>query len=259
MSLVINSNDQASWFLVSNQPIWMSPDFQNSALFFVDGNISTTRWHTVSSNPIVASINWTPINNWCSEVIVPDYFTWVNWTDAGSWAFAQHWYQTSNGSNARRFAIKQQLQWWEIVWKNVLFPVPKRICVWWNNIVVPFCRLNYIVELLHSDWTITQVATTFHDLTTNAFSYVFWVWYYIVDWQWTSSLWRITWVASVWWTELISWPWFVAQAWDYLCLNLELTFRANYSDSSYDGGVWFWYKYTNNDMYRYRPVEVSLD
>lgn len=263
MSLVLNTNASGGgWYTLSNESLWMFPDFQNSAQFFIDWIIGTTHWYTTSDWHYVANINWTKINDRCMNIVAPDYYTWVNTNHLWMCWIIMYWQASTidTYSISRRFAIYDQLNWWEIVWKKIIFPfvVSEYAGSTWNYSKQG--KYTYTVQLLHSDWTLTDIATKTHTYgMSNISLWSSWTQRIILDGTRVSqSLSRMS-MQNVVWDTLYTWNWVVASAWDYLCLKIDLTEANAWSWDTLYNWINFWFKYTSEDWERYKPVEVSLD
>lgn len=242
MSLVLDTNANGWWYEFANIMLdhpWY-PDF-NQILLKPAFPIETTnyKWIEVQSGDNipsrynVLSVNWTVINFWASELVAPICFQWNWWW---WWYWNQSKIHCPNGwwtSWTYRVWLKNQLSWWEIIWKLIRWAVHYSTHTTTNKTRHATIR----VWLLHSDWTITYCGSTI-----DAPSLTTWTaWWYMVYYSQTNT-------------------WIVAQAGDYVIADVWIT------STVYGALVWFWMDWWPNPEETYSwmdwspfPIEISIE
>ena len=264
MSLVLNTNASGGgWYVVSNESLWMFPDFQNASQLVIDRALLFDNGATVNDWHYVESVNWTKINFRCSSIVAPDYRLWVNWSN--SWTLWLWIIWNRLWTWTKRRWLQQKLNWWETVWKQIIFPAPLYLASWtaggWYH--ATDVQIDMTVGLLHSDWTISQLWTTSFTPSWWSTTSAWWIWtrYNPETNSWRTMM-KLSWMALN-WTQIVSWQWVVAQAWDYIVLTITYAIKTQpwswWVAVDFSQWVWFWYKYSLDDYERYSPVQVSID
>jgi len=165
--LTLNTNAWWNWsFVMANQNLWDSsmfwyPNFDMLLLHPAGEEIHQTTT-AITGWPVVHSVNWTPINNWWSNLVRPYCKIWALYYAQQStsytsqnrfwiyWAIFTVSTYNSSPTVSRRFWIPLILSWWELIW---------RYCIWSFNFFQysPNTYVKIHIWLLHTDWTIDYI------------------------------------------------------------------------------------------------------
>ena len=244
--LVIDSN-QAWWFdRKSNFMIWWYPDF-SKLLVKPQETVSPTSW-------TYFQLYWIDIHWIASNLSENTYYKWTS-TASTYWQFTVfgsscQWnktyasYDTITTTQIKRVLIPWMLQGWEIIWKEILYD-------WSITQSSNYSAMNWkammkaVVQLLHSDWTLTDVWEIYF-LNQTSFSSI------------TSK----TYICK----NYIQTNWVVAQAWDYVVVSLQDNIQVyNNSSSPTQANVYyqvnFWYDWTPSWTMNQKtsPIQISID
>lgn len=257
MSLVINSNDIiSSWNRQSNYFLDTYPNF--SQILIKPMGLASW-WNKDTSANTVADINWTKINLFSAMLNESRFYIWnsVAW-DYGSpwqvqiWSWTVSWNaEITLNVTLTRLWCPFTFVWWEIVWKQV----------YWNWFLYTYDNnnTNYFIsweqtglimttQLLHSDWTLTNVNT----------------WNVRIVWAWSGR--NAT-------GEIFSQSsWWVAQAWDMIVVSISWTIKVHttWNISARTTYFWllFWYDWTTATWIWWsataptcpcRPIQISIE
>jgi len=253
--LVLNTNQSWwGWYKISNENIlWAYPDFENSILLTFPFN----HWDIFSNvwNETALDINWTKINRFCESIVAPQFFTIykpMNLTSSNQLWYApiinvNCWSANNTSTYTVRFWLPWQMKWWEIIWKQIITPElltqPYPWSTWYKAV-------NYKIWLLHSDWTISYIWNHSWNVasTSNSISSYSWSELWLNSW---TSLYRTNKLSSV-----IKTSWIVAQEWDYLIYEIELSRVSSASTTIY---LYFGAPYPVDKAWIQYPIQVSID
>jgi len=252
MSLVLNTNTSWWWaYQLSNSDIWVSyPQFENNCILFAQ--VSLENWNEIQT---AYSVNWTAVNfitwvleaPWCFQIA--DY-TWA--ADHIPW-----WYYIWNintlPSNTIRIWTREAVSAWLTIWKTVVFPQLLQRSA--NSSVNRLSSITYKVWLLHSDWTISYIATK--TITSGTMQYIN---MFPSTWDW--SVWKSFssyYYKNFWYTNEVSRTnWIVSQEWDYIIAEIVLP-----SDeyATFNWYLFFWtvVPYWNILTTTNRVFQISID
>lgn len=238
--LVLNTNNQGGGgYTLSNEFLEMYPDFQNSILVIPPTSVNWTL-------PETHSVNGTKINFRSWTLTAPNF--WNNSTDAGR--ISIWWWSWANYDRTTNFRvwIPNKLNWWEIIWKKLIWWVAWVFTSsqWWSSTTmsVRIDKLDYIVKLLHSDWTLTTIWTV--AITGEALSWMY------------ANQERYYQYDNV---KTVETSWVVAQEWDLIVVDYDVKIHCQTTSTSYwgTGNLLLWYKMTSDDLKRIRPLQISID
>lgn len=258
MSLVLNTNQSwGGWYELSNEFLWRYPDFKESLLLYFNKILRfEIGQNIVNTWTFVAEINNTKINYWSWTLIAPNYFYWKN--NSNTSETTPCWFAFPQPNFTKRIWICKQLNWWEIIWKKVIFWRPLWILVT-NNYKTNTATIKYTVRLLHQDWTLTNVSEKIFNIWEGQ-SWSTTIVSYFDDKPYTSQVSDFFYNSVLEWTSLVEWSGVVAQEWDYVVVDVEwtwLTFSGTWSNQFM--WVFFWYESTNNPSRRIEPIQISVE
>lgn len=251
MSLVLNTNKSWWWgYQLSNGEIWVSyPQFENNCILFAQ--VSLDNWSTI---PTAYTVNWTAVNfmTWVLEAPscfqIADY-TW-NASNIPWWYYI--WNVWNLPSNIIRIWTKEPISAWMTIWKTVVFPQLLQRSA--STSTTRLTDITYKVWLLHSDWTISYIATTTITTWTTKSIYML-----PTTWDWTT--WRdftSYYYQKFWETNQVSMTsWIVSQAWDYIIA--EIVFPSNYTQFYWYLFLWTVVPYWNLLTTTNRVFQISID
>lgn len=252
--LVINSNSRQEGFTISNSQIWVYPDLNNYLFLMPDLLFDQPKDTDPSTATAIETIWGTNINRYPGRFIMPEYLIW---TASGSTqplgVFSING-DTNSHTSSMRIWTEFDFSGWEVIGESII----------WGNVVgilagtvnvsyVHIYTIKFTVQLLHSDWTLTQIAQKVYTYT---------------DLSWLSDLGsvgrttpsyqdvhfgRITSITP---TKTAQ-TWVTALAWDRLVLDIEYSGRVSNSSVIWTG-LFFGYKYTSDDALRCVPTQVSI-
>lgn len=255
---VINANKQQDWFIISNSQLWMYPDYKGSLFLSLDTLRDVAINSTPSSITAIETIGWTNINRYSPRFIMPDYLIGVS--GSGIQPIGILCNDTAHSGNYTPVTIRVWLEnwfnWGEVVGENI---------VWWGVVGMlasgsnyGYGRINSIkftAQLLHSDWTLTEIAERI--LLSQEVS-------------WWTDLWEIwttrpgnTTVHYGYTDKLFIPPvkttqtWKTAAVWDRLVLDIYYNWKITNATTS-GCGLFFGYKYSPDDTNRFMPTQVSI-
>lgn len=247
MSLVLNTNASGGgWYTITNEFIDNYPDVKNSILMcpvIWTGQTSEIQTNaTITSLPAILNVNWTPVNFLVKQICFPEYLTWINWTD--------FWWRWTSWPNASwnctfRYWFDKALNWWETVWKKIIFP----ICAISYSQYAPGSWIfswTQDVKLLHTDWTLTSVWSC-----TIQYNFANWL-KEIISWWNYAHLWmpikdRL---------KVMEFSWVVAQQWDLVVVDCSFATPTTTDRSIW---LWFWRIYSTDDSARQWLLQISID
>jgi hypothetical protein len=239
--LVLNTNESWWWSVLSNEFILPTyPNFKNNILVFADWVVT---WY-----PSVWTYWWMTFNCFSTNVVSPYYFVWTpnSWNAWLVWFWENSWWNTTITHNV---LLDKELDAWMIVWRKI---------TWWyawlmvanNNNWNETIKLTIFIYLCHSDWTKTEV------------------WRIELQEVYYSSDYRYSWTNqiatnfSAWKINPRKWSittnWYIAQQWDKIWIKYNAYMQGRASSAHYSW-VLLWRKYSDNDDYRYAPVEISYE
>lgn len=271
MSLVINSNaGEPSWQRQSNRmlPMWKYLDFSQILLKpkFVNPTVNYWSWNIwpTDISEKALTVNWTPINYLCCALSESSYFKWSS-TGGNYWSSwnlsfyrttTRNWATVATQTITYRIWTFSWLEWWEIIWKKIIWDIFACFYNTWNtwtgfNLLL---RVNVKVWLLHTNWTIEylpeyqwtqQRMQNNHNTSRDKYFDTFW---FETDWL-TAQAWDIV-ICDI--TNEMSTDWTWTQSWSFYLVNFWwYDWSVNdYSTTFTDQSVWnIWPK----------PIQISID
>lgn len=239
--LILNTNNQGGGgYTLSNDSLRLYPDFKNSILVIPPSSIEMTTWATY---PVVYSVNGTGINYRGWTLVAPDYYT----SETETWLITIWWWSGSdvNWTGMFRVWIPYEFFGGEIIWKKITAWFCWLFSHWVNSnsdTSTELIKLDYIVKLLHLDWTLTTIWTVsmpWYSMSYQGLDY----------WNYKSPVCQYS----------ISTSWVSAQAWDIVVVDYDVQYKWTWWSIYNYARIILWYKMTSVDEHRIPPVEISID
>ena len=252
MSLVLNTNTSWWWYQLSNQDIVQSyPELNNNIIIW-----PTWRRRWISATPVL-TVNWTSIDDFCAIVSAPDLYEvkWpINWQYSPIATACNFLSSVGQATTmTRRIWTAYPIQSWLIIWKKIIFPK----LFYWNtswNLPSSYLTSMYLkVWVLHTDWTITYIATQEIDITTRNW----WNSYYFnTGTFWSNRTTSYGFYEMIWSNVLITTSWYTTQEWDYVFWERQATKKAGTSTTT----MCMWdTPYLEDTWTRRSPFQISID
>ena len=233
MSLVLNTNTSGWWaYQISNADITTPyPITENNILLFpqLQGILSFSSLSSMTAY----TINWTVVNSLIWDFVAPydiiyDSPVFTNWNRLAWPINSIGGINTNNIWKIFRFWTPTPLSAWMVIWKTIIMPA-LYVGRYTASGTPSGGEIIMKVWLLHSDWTITYIATDTKDFANkisfgnvNAWSN-----------ERVSSKTMSCWV--IWTPTAITTNWYTTQEWDYVI--------AEYIINSWTSWTWtilFW-------------------
>lgn len=232
--LVLNTNE-FKWFIHSNQEIGCYPDF--SQILILPPSIS---W--VDTNEAL-SVNWTVINQFSQSINNINYNSWnlLNWNPIWSSdiGLVQYWTASSITTKSRIWVL------WKMKWGEI---IGKRMCmmptvIFWRAASNTWSHSwsaswTIAIKLLHSNWTLTTIGTFSINISQNHNG-------------WQAKLYKSKWLI------VIETVWYVAQEWDIVVADIDITTQWHWQYSY--GWFSFWSLWSSDFDTQPHPIQISID
>ena len=257
MSLVLNTNRSWNWwYTIANESIIPPyPNPNDNILLSFDWQINLSALTEPSSSAF--SVNWTKVHQIARPLLLPTdrEIKWNQW-----------YYQPPtlniissclNGSDKTSFIriwLEKPFEAWMTIWKTIIFPNATFITSssWEQFVWLGYLKsATYKVWILHSDGTITYIATRTISNTDTQWEYISNYW----GPDWNSSAWR-PW-RDVWTEEIQTTNWYTTIDWDYLIV--EISFVNHWTSSRPDNWLAFWSYAPTKALQRLKIFQVSIE
>ena len=262
--LVINSNNPQEWFIISNSQLGVYPDLKNNLFLSLDTLLDVAINSTPANANAVETIWGTNINRYAARFLMPEYLTWLN-----SWGNVQPigilCNDTAHMGNYTPVTIRAWLEFWfkwgekvwdEIIWWGVVGMLASSTSNNYGNWAIN--SIIFTVQLLHSDWTLTQIAqqTLLSQETWRGGTDLGEVWKTIPSNTAVHYAKGAAARLSIQPTKTTQ-TWITATEWDRLVLDINYSWKISNAVTT---GCWlfFGYKYSSDDSLRFMPTQVSI-
>lgn len=254
--LVINANNAQEWFILSNSQLWIYPDLRANLFLSLDTLFYQTENSTPATTSAIETIWGTNINRYSARFLMPEYLTWLS-----SWDACPIWILSwSPDTSYHAQSIRIWLEYWfvggEIVWEEIVWGWIVSMAASLSTLSNVKCNsVIFTIQLLHTDWTLTQIATkTYISTETGGGWSATNIWNALPSWNvfYTDFADGVTTLP-----EKTTQTWTTANAGDRLVLDISYSMRKS---TSWAQPLWlfFGYKYTSEDRKRFTPTQVSI-
>lgn len=204
--------------------------------------------YSVSGLPTAFSVNWTPVHalSWVYEAphnLHVNMPTLANTTPQVMKPPISRLYGSLTSSTIFRVWIETPLQEWLTIWKQIIFP-SLYVYSWYNGTY--YSTLQVKVWLLHTDWTITYVAT--NDYSSKVyFSYSYNVSSTRQPTENYTEGYKYLWA-------VITWSWITTVEWDRIIVEYIVA-----NNSSTTASLILWTQTPITDQEKIYPIQISID
>ncbi len=257
--LVINANNAQEWFILSNSQLGVYPDLKSNLFLSLDNLMDVAANTTPATQTAVETIWGTNINRYSVRFLMPEYLTGLpSWDTQPLWLVCiDSAHSGAYTSVSFRVWLEYWFEGWEIVGEEI---------IWWGilGILTSSANTNYgygyvknvkfTVQLLHSDWTLTQIAEkTLISAETN-----FWSDVGGEVWKTVPSYKAVHYGSGGFVTPTkTTQTWVTATVWDRLVLDISYDRKIS-NTATQSCWLFFGYKYTAVDAKRFTPTQVSI-